>query len=109
MALLLLVEASRSWETQAVAMESPLAPFVGAILPRSIVVVPILRAGLGLQEAMLPLLPEASTGHIGLYRDPVTLRPVKYFSCLPANLAEAEVLVVDPMLATGQRPPPSPS
>src|SRR5438067_9228237 len=101
LALLLLVEAARAWETQTMTMESPLASFVGSFLPRSIVLVPILRAGLGLQEGMLPLLPEASTGHIGLYRDPVTLRPVKYFSCLPANLAEAQVLVLDPMLATG--------
>ncbi len=101
MALLLLVEAARSWETQNVAMESPLAAFAGSILPRSIALVPILRAGLGLQEGMLPMLPEASTGHIGLYRDPVALRPIHYFSRLPANLGEAEVLVLDPMLATG--------
>ena len=101
MALLLLVEAARSWETQPVTMESPLAPFSGFVLPRPVALVPILRAGLGLQEGMLPLLPEASTGHIGLYRDPVTLRPVKYYSRLPPSLAEAEVLVLDPMLATG--------
>jgi len=101
MALLLLVEAARSWETQPVAMESPLAPFSGSVLPRPVALVPILRAGLGLQEGMLPLLPEASTGHVGLYRDPATLRPVKYYCRLPSNLAEAEVLVLDPMLATG--------
>lgn len=101
LALLLLVEAARDWETETVALESPLASFVGSLLPRSIVLVPILRAGLGLQEGMLSLVPEAATGHIGLYRDPVTLRPVKYFSCLPANLADAQVLVLDPMLATG--------
>ncbi len=92
LALFLLVEATRNWETKTVTLESPLAPFTGSFLPRPIVLVPILRAGLGLQEGMLPLLPEAATGHIGLYRDPVTLRPVKYFSCLPANLADAQVL-----------------
>ena len=102
MELLLLVEAARSWETRVATMESPLAPFAGSLLPRSIALVPILRAGLGLQEGMLPLIPEASTGHNGLYRDPATLRPVKYYSRLPANLAMAEVLVLDPMLATGQ-------
>lgn len=102
MALLLLVEAARRWETQTVAMESPLASFSGAIQSRAIALVPILRAGLGLQDGLLPLLPEASTGHVGLYRDPTTLRPVKYYCSLPANLAEAEVLVLDPMLATGQ-------
>jgi uracil phosphoribosyltransferase len=101
MALLLLVEAARSWETQPVAMESPLAPFPGSVLSRPVTLVPILRAGLGLQEGMLPLLPEASTGHVGLYRDSATLRSVKYYCRLPANLAEAEVLVLDPMLATG--------
>jgi uracil phosphoribosyltransferase len=101
MALLLLVEAARNWETQTVAMESPLAPFSGAVLPRPIALLPILRAGLGLQEGMLPLLPDASAGHIGLQRDPVTLRPTQYYCRLPANLAEAEVLVLDPMLATG--------
>ena len=101
-ALLLLVEAARSWETETVKMESPLKSFTGTILPRPIALVPILRAGLGLQDGMMPLIPEASTGHVGLYRDPATLRPVKYYCRLPANLSDAEVLVLDPMLATGQ-------
>jgi uracil phosphoribosyltransferase len=101
-ALLLLVEAARNWETGTVKMESPLKSFAGALLPRPIALVPILRAGLGLHEGMMPLIPEAITGHVGLYRDPETLRPVKYYSRLPANLAAAEVLVLDPMLATGQ-------
>src|SRR6185295_2517342 len=92
LALLLLVEAARDWETKELALESPLATFTGTVLPRPIVLVPILRAGLGLQEGMLPLVPEAATGHIGLYRDPATLRPVKYFSCLPSNLADSQVL-----------------
>ena len=59
-------------------MQSPLAAFSGTVLPRPVVLVPILRAGLGLQEGMLPLVPHASTGHVGLYRDPGTLRPVQY-------------------------------
>jgi uracil phosphoribosyltransferase len=101
LALFLVVEAARDWETQTATMETPLASFPGTVLTRSIVLVPILRAGLGLQEGMLPLLPEAAIGHIGLYRDPATLQPVKYFSCLPSNLGEAQVLVLDPMLATG--------
>lgn len=100
-AVLLLVEAARRWETKAAAMESPLRFFEGRVLPRPIVLIPILRAGLGLQEGMMPLIPEASTGHVGLYRDPQTLMPVKYYCRLPENLAEAEVLVLDPMLATG--------
>lgn len=101
MALLLLVEAARSWDVETVAMESPLAPFSGSVLPRPVALIPILRAGLGLQEGMMPLLPDASTGHIGLQRDPVTLRPVQYYCRLPPNLSAAEVLVLDPMLATG--------
>lgn len=101
LALYLLMEAGRSWEIDAVEMRSPLQTFTGFILSRPVAFVPILRAGLGLQEGMMPLIPEASTGHIGLYRDPATLRPVKYFSRLPAQLAEAQVLVLDPMLATG--------
>ncbi len=100
-ALLLLVEAARRWETQTAPMESPLRSFEGHVLPRPIVLVPILRAGLGLQEGMMQLIPEASTGHVGLYRDPKTLQPVKYYCRLPENLAQAEVLVLDPMLATG--------
>ncbi|CAN5528050.1 uracil phosphoribosyltransferase [soil metagenome] len=101
LALLLLVEAARRWETEAAEMESALRSFTGQILSRPIALVPILRAGLGLQEGMMQLVPEASTGHVGLYRDPATLRPVKYYSRLPEKLAESEVLVLDPMLATG--------
>ncbi|HEX4666857.1 MAG TPA: uracil phosphoribosyltransferase [Chthoniobacterales bacterium] len=101
LALLLLVEAARRWEMRMETMESPLKEFSGAVLARPIALVPILRAGLGLQEGMRPLIPGASIGHVGLYRDPATLRPIKYFSRLPANLDEAEVLVLDPMLATG--------
>jgi len=60
-----------------------------------------LRAGLGMLEGMLPVLPAAEVGHIGLYRDEITLRPVSYYCRLPANLAAAEILLLDPMLATG--------
>ena len=63
--------------------------------------VPILRAGLGMLDGMLRLVPDASVGHIGIYRDEETLRPVTYFSRLPTNLSEAQVVLVDPMLATG--------
>lgn len=101
LAAYLLVEAARDWETRTEEMTSPLQAFTGTMLAREIVLVPILRAGLGLQEGMALLVPEASTGHIGLYRDPVTLRPVKYFGRLPEQLDAAQVLVLDPMLATG--------
>ncbi len=62
---------------------------------------PILRAGLGMLDGMLRLLPDARVGHLGLYRDEKTLRPVTYYSRLPANIADAHVLLLDPMLATG--------
>jgi uracil phosphoribosyltransferase len=65
------------------------------------VIVPILRAGLGMLEGMTRVVPEARVGHIGLYRDEKTLRPVTYYCRLPVNLAEAQIVLVDPMLATG--------
>ncbi len=73
----------------------------GKILATPIVLVPILRAGLGMSEGMLRVLPDTSVGHIGIYRDEETLQPVTYFCRLPANLAEAHVVLLDPMLATG--------
>jgi uracil phosphoribosyltransferase len=100
-AVLLFVEASRRWETAAIEVETPLAPSAGAVLGRPIVLVPILRAGLGMLDGILPRAPEASIGHIGLYRDAETLRPVSYYERLPVNLAAANVLLLDPMLATG--------
>jgi uracil phosphoribosyltransferase len=98
---LLLVEATRGWGTAALPVETPLASMTGATLGRPVVLVPILRAGLGMLDGMLPLLPHASVGHLGLYRDEKTLRPVSYYRRLPRALAEAEVLLLDPMLATG--------
>ena len=68
---------------------------------KKLAVVPILRAGLGMVDGMLSLIPAAKVGHIGLYRDPETLEPVEYYCKLPADCSEREVFVVDPMLATG--------
>jgi uracil phosphoribosyltransferase len=106
LALLLLVEAARGWETETATLESPLATFTGSFLPRSIVLVPILRAGLGLQEGMLPLVPEAAIGHnASAFTDPVTLRPpVKYFSCF-RRIWSRPKSGFDPMLATAIAPP----
>lgn len=101
MSILLLAEAARSWETAPIEIETPFQKCDGHMLRRPVVIIPILRAGLGMLEGMSAVLPEASVGHIGLYRDPETLRPVTYCCRLPVNLAEAEVLLVDPMLATG--------
>jgi uracil phosphoribosyltransferase len=101
-AILLLAEVSRDWDTRDMEIKTPLATMRGASLARSVVFAPILRAGLGLLEGMLRIMPEAEIGHIGLYRDEVTLRPVNYYCRLPARLAESEVLLLDPMLATGR-------
>lgn len=101
-AILLLTEASRHWPTLPIEIETPLAPMTGATPARPVVFVPILRAGLGLLEGMLRVIPEAGVGHIGLYRDEVTLRPVNYYCRLPASLAQSHVLLLDPMLATGR-------
>src|SRR5438270_5612451 len=101
-AILLLTEASKRWPTLTSEIETPLAPMGGATLARPVVFAPILRAGLGLLEGMLRVMPDAEIGHIGLYRDEVTLRPVNYYCRLPAGLAQSQVMLLDPMLATGR-------
>jgi uracil phosphoribosyltransferase len=100
-AMVLFIEAAREWETTALEVETPLAPCAGAILAKPIVLVPILRAGLGLLDGILRVAPDAGIGHIGLYRDAETLRPVSYYDRVPDNIAAARVLLLDPMLATG--------
>lgn len=99
--VLLLGTASAGWETVSHEVETPLATCVGKSLARPLVLVPILRAGLGMLDGMLALLPHASIGHIGVYRDEKSLRPVTYFCRLPPHTAESQVVLVDPMLATG--------
>jgi uracil phosphoribosyltransferase len=99
--ILLFADASLGWSAKAIEVETPLGPCAGAILEKPIVLVPILRAGLGMLDGILRLAPEASIGHIGLYRDAETLRPVSYYDRLPVNVAVANVVLLDPMLATG--------
>jgi len=101
LSVFLFVEASRSWETKAVDIETPLASCAGAVLAKPIVLIPILRAGLGMLDGIQRVAPDAAIGHIGIYRDAETLRPVSYFERVPVNVAAAEVLLLDPMLATG--------
>jgi uracil phosphoribosyltransferase len=101
LSMVLLAEAARTWGTVNIEVETPLKKSPAQILDRAVVLVPILRAGLGMVEGMLRLLPDAAVGHVGIYRDEETLRPVTYFSRLPPNLAGVQVLLVDPMLATG--------
>src|SRR5437764_10827751 len=101
LSVFLFVEASRSWETKAIEVETPLAFVAGALLAKPVVLVPILRAGLGMLDGIQRIAPEAAIGDIGLYRDAETLRPVSYFDRVPVNVGAAEVLLLDPMLATG--------
>lgn len=98
----LFFEAARSWSTSPAEVQTPLRSAPGFVLSRHVVFIPILRAGLGMLDGILPFVPEARVGHIGLYRDELTLQPVSYYQRLPTNLASAEVLLLDPMLATGQ-------
>ncbi len=98
---LMVYEITRDFPVRAVEVETPFERTQGVELARPVVLVPILRAGIVMLDGVLSLIPSAYVGHIGIYRDPATLKPVQYFVKLPANLAEALVIVVDPMLATG--------
>lgn len=100
--LLLAVEATRELPTEAVAIETPLERTQAKrLLPLDPVLVPVLRAGLGLVKPFLELLPTAKVGHLGLYRDHNTLVPVPYYRNFPPILEQRQVFVLDPMLATG--------
>ena len=101
-AALMCYEATRDLKLQDVKIETPICKMVGKELSgKKLAVVPILRAGLGMVDGMLSMIPAAKVGHIGLYRDPETYEPVEYYCKLPADCDEREVFVVDPMLATG--------
>ncbi|MCP1110030.1 uracil phosphoribosyltransferase [Lachnospiraceae bacterium PM6-15] len=101
-AALMCYEATRDLKLQDVEIETPMGKMVGKELSgKKLAIVPILRAGLGMVDGMLDMVPAAKVGHIGLYRDPETLEPVEYYCKLPADSSEREVFVVDPMLATG--------
>ncbi|MDE3058876.1 MAG: uracil phosphoribosyltransferase [Bacteroidota bacterium] len=82
-------------------VETPLEKTTGYKLKENIIIVPVLRAGLGMVEGFLDILPEAQVGHVGLYRNEETLEPVDYYSKFPKNLAKSLVILIDPMLATG--------
>ena len=101
-AALMCFEATRDLKLQDVKIKTPICEMVGKELSgKKLAVVPILRAGLGMVDGMLSMIPPAKVGHIGLYRDPDTYEPVEYYCKLPADCDEREVFVVDPMLATG--------
>jgi uracil phosphoribosyltransferase len=99
--VLLVAEALRDLPSRPVTVDTPLGPADGSRLASDIVVVPVLRAGLGMLDAVLGLVPSARVGHIGLQRDEITAVASHYYSKLPAHLGESEVVVIDPMLATG--------
>ena len=101
-AQLMCYEATRDLKTKEVEIQTPITKTTGRELDgKKLAIVPVLRAGLGMVDGMLSLIPAAKVGHIGLYRDPETLEPVEYYCKLPADCDEREVFVVDPMLATG--------
>jgi uracil phosphoribosyltransferase len=100
-ASLMVYEVTRDWPTRTRPVRTPLEETTGHVLARQVTLVPILRAGLGMAEGVLRLLPDARLGHLGVYRDEKTLEPVPYYQKLPPDIASTEVLLIDPMLATG--------
>jgi uracil phosphoribosyltransferase len=99
---LMCYEVTRDLPLEEIEIETPVAKAkVKRIAGKKLAIVPILRAGLGMVDGMLTLIPGAKVGHIGLYRDPDTLQPVKYYCKMPNDIAERYVIIVDPMLATG--------
>ncbi len=101
-ATLLCYEATRNLLLQEIEIETPICKTKAKVLAgKKLAIVPILRAGLGMVDGMLTLVPSAKVGHIGLYRDPKTHLPVEYYCKLPSDIEDREVFVVDPMLATG--------
>jgi len=101
-AMLMCYEATRDLPLEDVEIETPVAKTtVKRIAGKKLAIVPILRAGLGMVDGMVSMIPNAKVGHIGLYRNPKTLEPVQYYFKMPADIGERDVIVVDPMLATG--------
>ncbi len=100
--MLMAYEATRDLELIECEVKTPVAKTKSKVLAgKKLGIVPILRAGLGMVEGIIKIVPHAKVGHIGLYRDPETLKPVSYYCKLPIDISEREIIVVDPMLATG--------
>ena len=101
-AMLMCYEATRDLPLEDIVVETPVAPAnCRRIAGKKLAVVPILRAGLGMVDGMVSMMPNVKVGHVGLFRDPETLEPVKYYFKMPPDISERDVIVVDPMLATG--------
>lgn len=100
--MLMAYEITRTFPTEEIEIETPVTKAKGKKLAgKKVALIPILRAGLGMLDGMLRLIPAAKVGHVGLYRDPSTLAPVEYYCKLPTDVANRTLIVVDPMLATG--------
>ncbi|MEK5240116.1 uracil phosphoribosyltransferase [Paenibacillus sp. FSL L8-0470] len=101
-ATLMAYEITRDIPLETITVQTPVAETQGKVISgRMLGLIPILRAGLGMLEGVLKLLPAAKVGHVGLFRDPETLQPVEYYIKLPTDVQERELIVIDPMLATG--------
>lgn len=101
-ATLMAYEITRDTPLEEVEVQTPVARAKGKVIAgKKVALVPILRAGLGMTDGVLKLIPTARVGHIGVYRDPKTLQPVEYYGKLPEDIAERDAIVIDPMLATG--------
>ncbi|MBS4190085.1 uracil phosphoribosyltransferase [Bacillus sp. FJAT-49705] len=99
---LMAFEITRDMSLEEVEIETPVSPMKSKVLSgKKMGIIPILRAGIGMVDGILKLIPAAKVGHIGLYRDPKTLKPVEYYVKLPSDVEERDFIVVDPMLATG--------
>lgn len=101
-ATLMAYEITRDVELETIDVQTPVAETQGKVISgRMLGLVPILRAGLGMLDGVVKLLPAAKVGHVGLFRDPETLQPVEYYTKLPTDVTERQLIVIDPMLATG--------
>ena len=102
LAMLMAYEATRGFQLEEATVQTPVAlATTWELAGKKVAVIPILRAGLGMVDGILELIPAAKVGHIGLYRDPDTLQPVEYYAKFPEDIGERDILIVDPMLATG--------
>jgi len=99
--IILGIEATRDLEEESITGQTPIAPFTGSVIKPRIGLTPVLRAGLGMTDALLTLFPSASVYHLGIFREKVSLQPVEYYSKLPANPTMDLVFLLDPLIATG--------
>ena len=101
-ATLMCYEATRDLPVKEVEIQTPVSKATVKVLAgKKLAIVPVLRAGLGMVDGILTLIPSAKVGHIGLYRDPQTLEPVEYYCKMPTDISERDIIILDPMLATG--------